>query len=115
MKCSKSSIVKPTGSSKPPSSISAPLHNASACVSTQNCRSQEEVAKVIRQQLGGDAAERVNKHGRTYIAITFPDPAGKKPAEQRLISRFKDTEDLIQAGEASIYVPLWGGPTMTTT
>lgn len=63
----------------------------------------------------GDAAGLVNRHGKTYIAITFPSPAGDKPAEQRLISRFKDVDDLIAAGEASIYVPFWAGPTFSTT
>ncbi|KAI8475986.1 MAG: hypothetical protein J3K34DRAFT_4301 [Monoraphidium minutum] len=90
-------------------------HLSNFCRGRGNCWGvvKDEISKICRRNLGPDAGAYLNRHGRTFVAVTLPDPAGKAPATHRLVSRFKDTDDLISTGEASIYVPFWAGAALS--
>jgi hypothetical protein len=45
--------------------------------------------------------------------VVYPEPLGRKPAEQQLVSSFANRSDLIEAVKTSIYIPLFAGPSLT--
>lgn len=63
-----------------------------------------------------DVADRVNKHGHTHIAITYPNPSplAMAPAKQRLISHFSSKADIVEAVGGSVFIPYWSGDRLTT-
>jgi hypothetical protein len=72
---------------------------------------QDDVRSVATRILPRDGARRLNAHGRTYFAITYPGPSGP---QTRLVSNFSSTKDVADCAVASCYIPYWAGPRLTT-
>ncbi|KAI8470837.1 MAG: hypothetical protein J3K34DRAFT_521020 [Monoraphidium minutum] len=85
------------------------------CSKHGNCYGilQSEVAKAAERLLPPNAAERATAAGNTHVAVTFPDPLGKGPAAQALISNFTSREDMINSLKASVFIPFYAGPSLT--
>lgn len=64
--------------------------------------------------LAPNAAEQTNRQGNLFVAVTYPTPLGVGPAETKLVSQFADRSDLLDAFDASTYIPYWSGPLLTT-
>lgn len=45
--------------------------------------------------------------------MSYPSPDGRAPAQQQLISNFTSSADLVDAIQASIYIPFYAGPGLT--
>jgi hypothetical protein len=69
----------------------------------------EEAIRLI----GKNGADVANKHGRYYVAVTYPTDKGVAPGVQKLINRFTGNDDLADAIRSSTYIPMWSGPRMT--
>lgn len=74
---------------------------------------QDQVSKVARRLLPPGGHRAVNSLNNTHIAVTYPARRGEAPAVQQLVSQFDSDSDLIQALEASTYIPYYAGPRLT--
>jgi hypothetical protein len=87
------------------------------CLAHGNCYGvlRDQVRASARKLLPPGAAATANRRGTASIAVTYPSATGAKPAVQRLVSSFESNDDVISALEASIYIPYYAGPRLTTT
>jgi hypothetical protein len=72
------------------------------------------VIKTADKILPADTHERLARHGRTYMGVTYPDPKGNATPKSGLVGNFTSRADFIECMAASIYLPLFSGPWVTT-
>lgn len=90
---------------------------SSHCLAHANCYGslQSEIRSAAQRMLPPDALERVNAHGNTHIAVTYPAPRGDAPARRELVKQWTDREDLVKVFETTIYIPFYAGTRLSTT
>lgn len=83
------------------------------CRAKNNCASvlSEEILAVTEKLAPPDIAERISGIG--YIALAYPNANGWPIGDY--VSNYTSRADAISAIYAGTYLPMWGGPTMTTT
>jgi len=76
---------------------------------------QSQIRAAAERLLPPNAGEIANARGTTHISMTLPHKTGKELATHKVVSRFNGTADLVDALEASCYIPYYAGPKFTTT
>ena len=91
---------------------SAQYFIATATFSSHPYPSQAVLRQSATKLIPQDGAKRIRAAGNNaYIAITQATATGPKTL---LVNEFSSSTDIVNAGRASCYIPLWSGDTITT-